>query len=469
VPATGIVGRPAPVSAGGPADPAGLGAGDFTRILDAISAQRRADGTLYSASHRNLMIYQFCQVIEYGRASGLMATVPDPFRPATRHRVRDDPNEDEVGKALPETVIRQLDARLQLLGPAGRAGAIPARGLQLMHQTIYQIMRDTGRRPGEVVSLRTGCIEIIGGQHNLIYDNHKAGRMRRRLPVTTGTAQIIQSWQQHRMRLRLPPAQNHWLFPRPLLRARQSRGHVTPACVGRVFKIWVAQIGTIDSELPGPDGTPVPFEPSLITPYALRHSYAQRHADAGVPVDVLKELMDHAAVATTMGYYQVSLKRKQQAIRSVGPLATDASGDPAPFASPTAYQRAPVAVPFGNCTEPSNVTAGGGACPIRFQCAGCGFYRPDPSYLPALEQHIAGLRADRETARAMDAAGYVLASLTAEIDAFTQVAEAMHRKLSQMDPAQRAEIEEASKILRRARAARTLPLIPHAAPVTETA
>ena len=38
----------------GPADPAGLGAGDFTRILDAISAQRRTDGTSYSASHRNL-------------------------------------------------------------------------------------------------------------------------------------------------------------------------------------------------------------------------------------------------------------------------------------------------------------------------------------------------------------------------------------------------------------------------------
>jgi hypothetical protein len=179
--------------------------------------------------------------------------------------------------------------------------------------------------------------------------------------------------------------------------------------------------------------------------------------------------MDHASVTTTMGYYQISLKRKQQAIRAVAQLATDAAGNPAPFTSTTAYERASVAVPFGNCTEPSNVTAGGGACPIRFQCAGCGFYRPDPSYLPALEQHIAGLRADRETARAMDAAGYVLASLTAEIDAFTQVAEAMHRKLSQMDPAQRAEIEEASKILRRARAARTLPLIPHAAPVTETA
>ena len=76
------------------------------------------------------MLYQFCQVIEHGRASGLMAAVPDPFRPARRHRVRDDPNEDELGKALPETVIRQLDAHLHLLGPTGRAGAVTATDLQ---------------------------------------------------------------------------------------------------------------------------------------------------------------------------------------------------------------------------------------------------------------------------------------------------------------------------------------------------
>jgi hypothetical protein len=166
---------------------------------------------------------------------------------------------------------------------------------------------------------------------------------------------------------------------------------------------------------------------------------------------------------------RVSLKRKQQAIRSVSPLATDATGNPAPFASPAAYQRASVAVPFGNCTEPSNVKAGGGACPIRFQCAGCGFYRPDPSYLPALEQHIASLRADRETALAIGAADYVLASLTAEIDAFAAVADTMRRALSRLDPAQRAEVEEASRILRRARAARTLPLTDITSRATDTA
>ena len=63
-----------------------------------------------------------------------------------------------------------------------------------------------------------------------------------------------------------------------------------------------------------------------------------------------------------------------------------------------------VAVPFGNCIEPSNVKAGGKACPIRFQCAGCGFYRPDPSYIPAIEEHINSLTADREIASAMNAA-----------------------------------------------------------------
>jgi len=459
----------AALTAEGRSDPAQLGAGDFTRVADAIGGQRRADGAPYSAAHRNLLLYQFCQVVEHGRASGLMAQVPGSFRPAGRLRIRQEPNEGELGKALPDPVIRQLDASLHLLGPAGRAGSIPAADLQAMHQCVYQILRDTGRRPGEVVSLRPGCVEVAGGQYNLIYDNHKAARMRRRLPITTGTAQIIMGWQERRAALATPPAQRHWLFPSPLLRAQQSHGHLTPAAVARAFKAWVAQIGPIDSELLAADGLPVPFGPSLIIPYALRHSYAQRHADAGVPVDVLKELMDHVSVATTMGYYQVSLKRKQQAIRSVSPLATDAAGNPAPFASAAAYQRASVAVPFGNCTEPSNVKAGGGACPIRFQCAGCGFYRPDPSYLPALEQHIASLRADRETARAISAAGYVLASLTAEIDAFAAVAATMRRKLSQLDPGERAEVEEASRILRRARAARTLPLTDITTRATETA
>ena len=78
---------------------------------------------------------------------------------------------------------------------------------------------------------------------------------------------------------------------------------------------------------------------------------------------------------------------------------------------------------------------------------------------PALEQHIAGLRADRETAHAIGAATYVIDNLTAEIDAFTRVAEQMRRSLAALTPDEREEIEHAGKLLRRARAARQLLVI----------
>ena len=55
-----------------------------------------------------------------------------------------------------------------------------------------------------------------------------------------------------------------------------------------------------------------------------------------------------------------------------------------------------VAVPFGVCTEPSNVKAGGGACPFRFRCAGCDHFRTDVSYLPDLHAYLDDLLRNRE-------------------------------------------------------------------------
>ncbi|MER5383322.1 hypothetical protein ABT040_24155 [Streptomyces sp. NPDC002688] len=58
-----------------------------------------------------------------------------------------------------------------------------------------------------------------------------------------------------------------------------------------------------------------------------RHCYAQRHADAGVPVDVLKELMDHRLVHTTMGYYRVGEERRREAVDRVTALRFDRHGN----------------------------------------------------------------------------------------------------------------------------------------------
>ena len=47
---------------------------------------------------------------------------------------------------------------------------------------------------------------------------------------------------------------------------------------------WVDRLGSLRTC----DGAG--FDAAKIVPYAYRHTYAQRHADAGVPIDVLAEL-----------------------------------------------------------------------------------------------------------------------------------------------------------------------------------
>src|SRR4029077_6521528 len=118
-------------------------------------------------------------------------------------------------------------------------------------------------------------------------------------------------------------------------------------------------------------------------------------------------------------------------------LVVNPTGTSAPAASATAYEIRSVAVPYGNCIEPSNVKAGGQACPIRFQCAGCGFYRPDPSYLPAIDEHILSLKATREKALAMAADDFVARNLNDQINAFDRVRTKMREQLQDMNREER--------------------------------
>jgi hypothetical protein len=62
----------------------------------------------------------------------------------------------------------------------------------------------------------------------------------------------------------------------------------------------------------------------------------------------------------------------------------------------------------------------------------------------------------------------VTANLAAQIDAFTTVSDTMRNRLSELGSDERAEVEQASRLLRRARAGRRLPLTVKPSPVTET-
>ncbi|WP_371660697.1 tyrosine-type recombinase/integrase [Streptomyces sp. NBC_00280] len=436
----------------GGADPALLQLADMDAAVDAIRIARRRDGELYGAKFRRDLLTKFFGLLDFGRGIGLMDAVAGGFGRQITHRIPDeDVDEDEVGKAIPESVIRQLDAHLDRLGAGFAYGGYAREDIEAMFQAAYVVVRDTGRRPGEVCKLPVDCLKVDGAEFDLLWDNHKARRFRRRLPVASQTVAAIRVWQERRAQMDIPDVCQRYLFP--AITGNSGNRHLASNYLSQAIRQWVDAIPDLHAEAADTDGSPLPFDRTLIYTYAFRHSYAQRHADAGVKIDVLRDLMDHRSIQTTMGYYKVTQKRKREAIKTMRLAVIDRTGAPAPMSSNTAYEARSVAVPFGNCIEPSNVKAGGGSCRIRFQCAGCGFYRPDPSYLPPIEDHIRSLKADREVAQAMDADEFVLRNLNDQIDAFQNVVAVVRDVLESLPADERERIEDASRVLRKTRAA----------------
>ncbi len=191
------------------------------------------------------------------------------------------------------------------------------------------------------------------------------------------------------------------LFPRDKGNRDGTRAHPRRAPTVTAHRIFADAIAHL---LTDADGQQV--DPALVVPYAYRHSYAQRHADAGIAPDVLRELMSHRSMRTTTGYYRITETRIRAAINRVARHQFDAAGRRVFHAitglladEQARIRIGQVAVPFGMCTEPSNVKAGGGACPYKYVCTGCGHFRSDPSYLPELKSYLQQLLADRERLR----------------------------------------------------------------------
>ena len=448
---------------GGGHDPGTLGVADMDAVVQAYIHATKEDGvTLLGRNTRQQRRRLFGELLVWGRRADVLDHLPGKFAMQVYHRIPMvvETEEDEAGKAIPEYVIRQLDDHLDDIARGWGYGLLSTEDVTHMMRTAYIVCRDTGRRPREFCGLAEDCLKYDGGEYQLVWDNVKGKRLKRLLPIESRTAEAILAWQRRRREVdHLFPAHTAgYLFPSDSEIVKCP--HLATHEFGRMLRAWVDAIPAIDSDVPGEDGRPVPFDRSKIFAYAFRSSFAQRHADAGTDIDVLMALMDHKEATTTMGYYRVTIERKRKAVESLRVHSVNRRGDAAPFSSATSYEAKSVAVPFGNCVEPSNVKAGGKKCAIRFQCAGCGFYRPDPSYLPAIEDHIRSLKADREMAVAMGADDFVLRNFADQIAAFRGVVERMNTRMEQLPEDVRSEIEDASRVLRKVRAGGTRALLP---------
>ncbi|CQD22287.1 site-specific recombinase XerD [Mycobacterium europaeum] len=355
-----------------------------------------------------------------------------------------EPEPAEPNRDLPPEIMRQLCAHLdELTSPEMR--------------TAVELAIDTGRRPEEICDLDYDCLtRDDDGQPVLIYDNHKANRPARRLPIGEQTADVILA-QQQRVRARYPetPVGELKLLPTDR-RNPGGRRAITGFSLAFAHRTWVDRMPLLHNA----DG--VEYDKAKIVLYAYRHSYAQRHADAGVPVEVLRELLSHRKLETTSGYYRVGETRRREAVDRVTAMQFDRHGNRiwrhAQALLDSEHTRravGEVAVPFGVCAEPSNVKAGGGACPFRFRCAGCDHFRTDVSYLPDLHAYLDDLLRTRERLLAttdLDAWARAEAMPSEEeIRRIRRLIAQISNGLDELEPEQRQHLQQAVTAVRRHR------------------
>ena len=266
-----------------------LGNRDVDAIAAAVRLLTRVDnGAPCQTSFKRHIFAVFFDLINWGRRHGLLDGLPASFEPTrTRIHLPADPVVEKTGKAIPEGVQRQLDAQTDSLGRGFTHGILTAEQSHQMFLTAYIVLRDTGRRTLEVASLRTDCVTRDATGPVLIYDNHKARRPGRRLPILQSTTDAINDWIE--VRRTIPTSSQEYLFPGTTIVEK----HLSSNSLSSAIRTWVRGLETLNSDEIDANGDPLPFDRSKIHPYAFRHSYAQRHADNGTPVDVLRQLMDH--------------------------------------------------------------------------------------------------------------------------------------------------------------------------------
>ena len=238
--------------------PAALGRADIQAFLNRLGYLESA-GTI-SRYHRNVLCRGARTVLAGIRAMGLTrpgqaaAGLPGNFVIGAGD-IPAEPVRGEPSRDLPPEIMTVLCASLDTLQPPEVKAAT-------------QIAIDTGRRPEDIPGLPLDCLaRDKDGAAVLVYDNAKAHRLGRRLPVSQATATVITS-QQARVRALFPgtPPAELKLLPAARRNPDGRRPMTIDMLEGR-HREWAGRLGTLRTR----DGTE--FSTAKIVPYAYRHTY----------------------------------------------------------------------------------------------------------------------------------------------------------------------------------------------------
>jgi len=386
----------------------------------------------------------------------------DPIRhPAQGERPAGSRGVDESFRFVPQPIIDWLMDRLHLVKRYDAYSTAEARALIYVHER-------SGRRTGETVSLKDDCISY--DSEGAPYLEWRQGKppyaMGKRLPIHQETHDVIRQWQQIK---RDQGKESEWLFPSPARRRRDApTGSEALRLAVRLLIAAVTEHAPFPGPAEGADGNLVHFDLATIDPYAFRHAFAQRLADATdadgrqtTPPDVLQEMMGHKNFNTTMAYYEVTAKRRKKVMSALPSRRLDLRGQVVTIdRERDSFTR--VAVTLGHCTEPQNVATGGHGCVIDHACESCPFFLVDPLERDGMAAKRDALMVKLERARVITAPQHLLDHYEARIKDTTKIIDGIDAYLAGLPRGERerlhAALDHMSDIRRRATAARRIDL-----------
>jgi site-specific recombinase XerD len=194
----------------------------------------------------------------------------------------------EEGQMTQQPVMRR---RHRLLTPTVLPKPMPDTDLtaffhvidSVRDRLIFLLMLRCGLRVSEVCALTWDAIDRTAGTVRI---DRSKGQVDRIVYLSPDVAHALQVWRAHR-------TPGRYLFPS----RKRTREHLSRFQINVLMAQYLAAAGVVRQ----------------YSPHCLRHTFATQLLNAGVPLEILKELMGHHSIQITLRYTQLynTTKRHQ--------------------------------------------------------------------------------------------------------------------------------------------------------------
>lgn len=200
----------------------------------------------------------------------------------------------KLGRALPKTLPQYT---VETLLSAARATK-DAHGLRLT--ALLEILYASGLRVSELVTLPVRPLQSLQPEKGatLITVKGKGGK-ERLIPLSVPALAALKEYLAVRSCFLKENETSPWLFP-------SRNHHLTRQRLGQMLKDLGLKAG---------------IYPALLSPHAIRHSFASHLLSGGADLRVIQELLGHSDISTTQIYTFVEREKLSELVNDHHPLA----------------------------------------------------------------------------------------------------------------------------------------------------